>query len=117
MYCMGFYCVECGVEMCIRAPALIQGHVNYNKKVVFPLEIVPWMVLFGGAFKLAIGSVVLLVFYLFFAGLPPPSAMFVPIILLPLALFAIGFVWFLSAFGVYVRDIKQVIGIAAPITM
>jgi lipopolysaccharide transport system permease protein len=116
-YFSGLILFDFVFECISRAPTLMQEHVNYIKKVVFPLDILAWMVLFGGAFKLAIGSVMLLLFYLFLAGLPPLSALFVPVILLPLALFAVGFVWFLSAFGVYIRDIKQVIGIAAPVAM
>ena len=100
-----------------RAPHLMQEHVNYIKKIVFPIDILAWMVLFGAVFKLAIGSITLLLFYIIFAGPPPLSALFIPFILLPLGLFAVGFVWFLSAFGVYIRDIKQAIGLAAPIAM
>ena len=116
-YFSGLILFDFVFECVSRAPGLMLEHVNYIKKVVFPVEILAWMVLFGSAFRLAIGSILLLAFYFFAAGLPPPSALFVPLILAPLALFAIGSVWFLSALGVYIRDIKQLIIVIAPIAM
>ena len=87
------------------------------KKVLFPLEILAWVVIGGALFRVLVGSLLLIVFYLAIDGLPPPSAMAAPVLVLPLALVAIGFTWFLSAVGVYVRDFRHAVLMLAPVTM
>jgi lipopolysaccharide transport system permease protein len=37
--------------------------------------------------------------------------------LAPFALVAVGIIWFVSALGVYVHDLRQVVVLAAPVTM
>lgn len=93
-----------------RAPALILSNVNYVKKVIFPLEILPWVAFGSALFHTAISVAVLLVAQLIFNHYIPWTAIIFPIVLLPLALIAMGLAWFLSAFGVFVRDIGQVTG-------
>ncbi len=93
-----------------RAPALILSNVNYVKKVIFPLEILPWVAFGSALFHTAISVAVLLVAQLIFNHHIPWTAITFPIVLLPLALIAMGLAWFLSAFGVFVRDIGQVTG-------
>lgn len=100
-----------------RAPNLMREHVSYIKKIVFPVEILPWMVLFSSAVRLAIGSVLLVLFYLCFAGVPPPAALIIPVVLVGLAFYCIGVSWLLSAFGVYLRDIKHIITVLTPVAM
>lgn len=95
-----------------RAPSLVLSNVNYVKKVVFPLEILP-VVSFGAAFfHAAISFGVWLLFFLLFFGLPPVTALLLPIVILPLAALTLGLSWFLASLGVYLRDVGQFIGIA-----
>jgi lipopolysaccharide transport system permease protein len=95
-----------------RAPSLILSNVNYVKKVVFPLEILP-AVSFGAAlFHTAISFGVWLLFFLLFFGLPPVTALLLPIVIFPLAALTLGLSWFLASLGVYLRDVGQFIGIA-----
>jgi lipopolysaccharide transport system permease protein len=95
-----------------RAPGLILSNVNYVKKVVFPLEILP-VVSFGAAsFHTAVSFGVWLLFFLLFFGLPPITALLLPIVILPLALLTLGLSWILASLGVYLRDVGQFIGIA-----
>jgi len=94
-----------------RSPGLILSNVNYVKKVIFPLEILP-LVSFGVAsFHTAISFGVWLLFFLLFLGLPPITALLLPIIMLPLVLLTLGLSWFLASLGVYLRDVGQFIGI------
>lgn len=100
-----------------RAPSLILANVNYVKKVVFPLDILPWVSLGSAFFHMVISLIVWLVFYLIFFGLPHPSALLLPLVLLPLVLFTIGISWFLAALGVYLRDVAQFTGIVTTTLM
>jgi lipopolysaccharide transport system permease protein len=94
-----------------RAPGLILGNVNYVKKVVFPLEILPVINLLAAFFHLLISLVVWLIFYFMFFGMPQPSIFLLPLVLLPLVLFTIGMSWALASLGVYLRDISQIVGV------
>ncbi len=94
-----------------RAPTLMLSNVSYIKKVVFPLEILPVVVLVSESFDALMSSVVLAVGYLFFIGLPPVTVLLIPVILVPYLIFIVGMVWFISALGVYLRDLRQLVAV------
>src|SRR5690606_27062693 len=48
-----------------RAPALIRDHANYVIRVVFPLDVLPWMVLCSAIMHFIVGFAVLLPFCFF----------------------------------------------------
>ena len=73
-----------------RAPSLILSNVNYVKKVVFPLEILPCVALGGAIFHGAVSLCVWFIAYLFLFGVPHLTVVLVPLVLLPLLLFTRG---------------------------
>lgn len=92
-----------------KAPTLVAGQPNLVKKVVFPLEILPVAAMTSALFQAAI-CVVILVVAQFCLGQPVHAAtLALPIIALPLCLATLGISWFVSALGVYVRDVGQII--------
>ena len=95
-----------------RAPTLILSNVNYVKKVVFPLDILPWIVMGSALFHTLISIAVWLAAYLILFGIPHATAFLLPLVLVPLVLFIMGLTWALASFGVFLRDISQFIGIA-----
>lgn len=98
-------------ECITRSPGLILGNMSYVKKVIFPLEILPWVVIVNALFHALISLSVWLLAYTLFIGIPPWTTVFLPIIWLPLLLLIVGLCWFLASLGVYVRDIGQIIGV------
>ncbi len=98
-------------ECIIRAPALIISNTNYVKKVIFPLEILPWVIMGAVLFHTLVSLLVWLAFYVVFFGLPPVTALLFPLVLLPLMLFTLGVSWLLASLGVYLRDVGQVVGV------
>lgn len=94
-----------------RAPGLVLGNVNYVKKVVFPLEILPIVAMGSAAFHLLISLFVWLVFYLIFFGIPPTTLALLPVVLIPFFSMILGLSWFLASLGVYLRDVSQIIGV------
>jgi lipopolysaccharide transport system permease protein len=100
-------------ECITRAPALIFANANYVKKVVFPLEILPWPVVLSALFHLALNICVLLVGVWLVEGSVHATALLLPVVLLPLLPVVVGAMWLLSAVGTYVRDIAQVMPPAA----
>jgi len=94
-----------------RAPTLVLANANYVKKVVFPLEILPWVMLGASLFHGLISLGVWLGAYMLFFGLPSPTVLLFPLIIAPLALLVMGLSWALASLGVYLRDVSQVMGI------
>ncbi len=98
-------------EVLNRSPVTIVSNVNYVKKVVFPLELLPVVVVGASIFHFAINFLVILL-AIVFLGFPLHATLFLyPIVLLPLIPMILGIGWGLSAIGVYVRDVSQVTGI------
>lgn len=104
-------------ECVARSPTLIIGHANYVKKVVFPLEILPWVSLGAALFQMLMSLSVWLLFYGLFLGMPPLTLLCLPMILLPIVLITMGLSWILASLGVYVRDVGQMIGIMLTVLM
>lgn len=100
-----------------RAPTLVLSNANYVKKVVFPLEILPLVVLGSALFHLAVSFVVWLAFYLCFFGLPPVTILLLPLVLIPYVLIILGVCWVLASLSVYLRDVAQVVGVFTTIMM
>ncbi len=92
-----------------RAPTLILSNVNFVKKVVFPLEILPWVVFGAALFHATISLVVWLIFSFFVVGMPHITILLFPLMSVPLAGFIMGLSWILAALGVYLRDVSQVV--------
>jgi len=104
-------------ECANRAPGLILSNVNYVKKVVFPLEILPWVAMGSALFHAAISLVVLLAAQLILNHSLPWAAVFFPVVMLPLLLATMGAAWFLAAIGVYLRDVSQTVGIITTVLL
>lgn len=104
-------------ECITRSPSVITSNINYVKKVVFPLEILPLVAFCASLFHSVIGLLVLMVAQLLINRTLPWTAVYYPLVALPLALGSMGFAWFLSSLGVFVRDVAQVTGIAATVLL
>jgi len=100
-----------------RAPSLVLSNVNYVKKVVFPLEILPWVTLGSALFHTLISLFVWLLAYAILFGVPHATVLLWPLIMLPLLLFIMGLTWALAALGVFLRDVSQVIGVMTTVLM
>ena len=104
-------------ECITRAPTLILSNASYVKKVVFPLEILPWVSFGAALFHACISFTVWCFFYLGIIGVPKITLLLFPLLLLPLTLQILGVSWFLASLGVYLRDVSQIIGIVTTTLM
>jgi lipopolysaccharide transport system permease protein len=91
-----------------RAPTLILSNVNYVKRVVFPLEVFPWVAMGAAVFHFFIGFSVLVLALLLMGKSIPITALYLPVVILPLVIMTMGLGWVLSAIGVFFRDIGHV---------
>ncbi len=104
-------------EVVSRAPRLVMEQPNLVKKVVFPLEILPWVAVLAGLFHLALNLAVLLIAAAIARGGLPPSIVALPMVLLPFMPLLLGLGWFLAALGVFVRDVGQITSLAVSLLM
>ena len=104
-------------EVANRAPNLIVEQPNLVKKVIFPVELLSWVTVLSGLFHLTISVATLLVALLVFRGGLPITALALPLVLLSFLPFLLGLSWFLSAAGVFVRDVGQMMAMVVSLSM
>jgi lipopolysaccharide transport system permease protein len=100
-----------------QAPRLIVSNVNYVKKVVFPIEILPIVAMGASLFHSFISLSVMLGAFALFNGYLHWTALFIPTILLPLVIFTLGAMWMLASLGVFIRDVGQMIAMLTSVLM
>lgn len=98
-------------EVINRSPALVIGNVNFVKKVIFPIEILPVISMGAALFHSAVSTLVLMIAYVVFLGMPHWTAILLPLVLLPLITLTLGLSWFLASIGVFLRDVGQTMAI------
>ncbi|MBK9989764.1 MAG: ABC transporter permease [Verrucomicrobia bacterium] len=105
-------------ETISAAPSLIIGNPNLVKKVVFPLEILPLANVSAYWFHFLINMALLFVGSLV-VGHPVSltGLLWMPVILIPHVLLTLGIGWFVSALGVFFRDVAQITQVVAQITL
>jgi lipopolysaccharide transport system permease protein len=95
-------------DMINRSPRMMVSNPNLIKKVVFPLEILPCAHLLAGLFRFALNlTICLLAIALIGPGLSTGSV-WLPFIVLPLAMTGMGLAWLFFSLGVYFRDVAQI---------
>lgn len=98
-------------EVLNRAPSLITSNINYVKKVVFPLDVLPVVSMITALFHCVISLSVLLFAFFIFNGYVHWTVIFLPLILLPLIIFIVGISWLLASLGVFLRDVGHIVNI------
>lgn len=104
-------------ECVSRAPGLVLANPNYVKKVIFPLEILGSVAVGSATFHAITSLIILMVFELIALHQIPITLVWLPFVWLPLVLGALACTWILSAAGVFLRDISQLIGVALNMLM
>jgi len=103
-------------EIITRAPGLILSNVNYVKKVVFPLVVLPIVITGSALFNAALAFFVLILVASIF-GVLHWAIILLPLLIIPLVLFSLGLAWILAALGVFLRDLGQIVGIGVQALM
>jgi lipopolysaccharide transport system permease protein len=100
-----------------RAPSLVLSNINFVKKVIFPLEILPIIAIGAALFHALISISVLLGAHLLFNGYLHWTILFLPFVLIPILILILGVAWILASLGVYLRDVGQLVGIFTSILL
>jgi lipopolysaccharide transport system permease protein len=98
-------------ETMSQSPIAVVEHTNLVKRAVFPLEILPPVVVGNAVFHALVNTSVLLAALIAMEGQIPLTALLLPIVLLPFVLLLTGLSWILAAIGVYFRDIVHMVGL------
>ena len=97
-------------ECLTQASTLIASNPQYVKKVVFPLEALPWVTVISAFFQGLISTGVLVAYLLIVNGSLPGTAILFPLPLFSLTLVCIGIGWLIAATAVFLKDIAQLTG-------
>lgn len=104
-------------ECVSRAPRLILDQPHLVKKVIFPLEILPWVSTLASFVQLGVGMLVLLGLSAWAQGGLPLTVVALPLVWLGLLPLCVGLGWLLAALGTFVRDVVQVVGLVLSLLM
>ena len=94
---------------------VIVSNPNFVKKVIFPLEILPLAQTVSTFILGTVWFILLFLGTIFIFGKLSFTMLLLPLVLLPLFLFALGISYFVASLGVYVRDTSYVIQVVLQI--
>lgn len=95
-------------ETVSRASAAVRSFPSYVKKIIFPVDILP-LVPLGAALVHAGFNFLVLAAALAWTGHLSAGLLLVPLLVLPALLLGIGAAWFLAAWGVFIKDMTQIV--------
>jgi lipopolysaccharide transport system permease protein len=104
-------------ECANRSTTLIIENTNFVKRVVFPLETLAWSTIGSALFHLLVSTLVLLLMSVLVNGAIPWTVALFPIVVCCFLPFVVGLSWLLASLGVFLRDLKQVVGIVTTALM
>jgi homopolymeric O-antigen transport system permease protein len=91
-----------------RSTTSLTDNVNLVKRVVFPTEALPVNLALSGIAQQLIGTVVLLTVALILEHTIRPTALLLPLLLVPQFLVTAGLGWLMASLGVFIRDMPQI---------
>jgi lipopolysaccharide transport system permease protein len=95
-------------ETVSRAPTCVRSYPSYVKKIIFPVNILP-LVPLGAALVHAGFNFLILLIALVSTGHLQISILWFPLLITPLVLLTLGLSWFLAAWGVFIKDMTQIV--------
>lgn len=116
MFC-GLSIFNVFAETMNRSVTLMICNTNYVKKVMFPLELLPFVVVVSSMFNCIISILILIVArFILYQTVSSFLLLLIPA-LIPVVIMAVGMGLFLSSLGVYLRDVGSVISVIVAVLM
>ncbi|MEZ5276207.1 MAG: ABC transporter permease [Opitutaceae bacterium] len=114
---LGLALFQLVAEVMMVAPNIITTQPNFVKKVVFPLEVLPAAAVGAGAFHMLV-TLGMVATGVVIGGHPLNIyTLQLPLVLLPILITCLGLAWLLASFGVFFRDLGQIVGALASALM
>ncbi len=98
-------------EVVSRSPELILRSPNYVKRIAFPVQLLPAVMLGASLFHALIAIGLLIGMIVLVIGSLPVTALFLPMIIFPLLLFTLSISLLVSAAGIFIRDLTHGVGL------
>jgi lipopolysaccharide transport system permease protein len=102
-------------EMLNVAGDMVVRNSNFVKKVLFPLEILPVVHLLNVLIHALLSLLIVIIGALLILRHIPLTALFLPIMWLPVTLFSLACGYYLAAVGVFFRDVRTTAGVLTTI--
>lgn len=93
-----------------KAANLITSNPNYVKKIVFPLELLSVVTVLAALFHFLVAYIIVILLVILSSWSLTWTVMLTPFVMAPLLMLVMGLTWAISALGVFLRDIGQIIG-------
>jgi len=116
-YFSGLILFDFLMECAYSSANLIRENRVFIKKVVFPVEILPWVSVAHATFRYCVAMALLLLAYVAFKGVPPIETLLLPLFFFPFAMIILGLIWVVSSVATFVRDVGHVLNTFLPILM
>lgn len=104
-------------ECIMRAPTVVVSQSNLVKRVVFPVAILPCVMVVSALFNAVLSIMVLLIFVLISQHALHATVLYLPLIYAPFVVLLIGVSWLMASLGVFIRDVTQVAGVISAVLM
>ncbi|MCP5415039.1 MAG: ABC transporter permease [Chromatiaceae bacterium] len=99
-----------------RSPSAVRGYPSYVKKIIFPVEVLA-LVPLGSSIIHALFNLLIFAVALAWVGHLSIGLLLFPVLLLPVLLLALGLSWFLAAWGVFIKDMTQIVPLVVQMTL
>jgi lipopolysaccharide transport system permease protein len=113
----GLSIIQLLAETIGNSPMIFVSQPNFVKKVVFPLEILPAAAVGASVFHFLISMSLAATGVAIMGPGLSWSALWLPVIVFPIVLIALGLAWLISSLGVFFRDVGQVTPVLVQVLM
>lgn len=104
-------------EALTRSSTCILEVPNLVKRVVFPLEVLPVVIVASTAITAVISFVIVTIASCWYLGSIHASLAFIPLILASQLVFTVGLCWFTASIGVFVQDLSHFMSLGLSVWM
>lgn len=102
----------CLSESLSRSTTVILEAPNLVKRVVFPVQILPFVLVLSSLLSEMVAFAILFVAATVCLGKINATILFLPLILVSQIMFTAGLSWFLASIGVFIRDFRHIMALA-----
>lgn len=93
------------------ATSVVAGNSALVKRTTLPLLSLPLLSLFVAGLTTGLGTIPFVIFYGYELGLPPVTALLLPVVLIPLVIMVAGLTYGIAALSVYFRDLVPAVSL------
>jgi len=98
-------------EVISKSPTLILSNPSYVKRISFPLQLLSAVEIGASLFQVLISLLILFPGIFLMTGRIPATALYLPLVFLPLIIFTLGLSLFIASVGVFLRDLGHGVGV------